>query len=88
MIVRSENITISDTEPVPGTENCFRGVIREIFPSEYGMEITVDAGMLFVAGLSASDFRKLKGREASQVWISFPGEAAVVIDRSNDSEIS
>ncbi len=86
MIVRSQNIMISDTEPVPTTENCFRGVIREIFPSEYGMEITVDAGMLFVAGLSAGDFRKLKGREASQVWISFPVEAAVVIDGSNDSE--
>jgi len=88
MIVRSENITISDTEPVTGTDNCFRGVIREMFPSEYGMEITVDAGLLFVADLSVSDYKKLKGREASQVWISFPGEAAVVIDGNNDSEIS
>ncbi|HAX92354.1 MAG TPA: ABC transporter [Bacteroidales bacterium] len=88
MIVRSENITINDNEPFPRADNCFRGVIREIFPSEYGMEITVDAGMLFVADLSFSDFRKLKGREASQVWISFPGEAAVVIDGSNDSETS
>lgn len=88
MIVRSENITVSDTEPSSATENCFRGVIREIYPSEYGMEITVDAGMLFVADISVSDFRKLNGKEASQVWISFPGEAAVVIDGSNDSEVS
>lgn len=86
MIVRSENITISDTEPDPHTENCFRGVIREIFPSGFGMEITVDAGMLFVADLSVSDFRKLKGREASQVWISFPCNEAIVINGSNDSE--
>lgn len=88
MMVRCENISLSDNEPVPGTENCFRGVVTEIFPTESGMEITVDAGMLFVASLSVSDFRKLRAREASQVWISFPREAAIVIDGSNDSEIS
>lgn len=79
MLVRSENITISGTEPLPGTDNSFRGVIREIFPSEYGMEITVDAGMLFVADISAAGFTLLSIRESAEVWISFPAEAAVVI---------
>ncbi|MFZ2340139.1 MAG: ABC transporter ATP-binding protein [Bacteroidales bacterium] len=88
MMVRSESISISDNEPPPGTDNCFRGVIREIFPSEYGMEITVDAGMLFVAALTVNDFRKLNGREAERVWISFPKESAVVIDGSNDKELN
>lgn len=82
MIVRSENITVNTSEPPRGTVNCFRGVVKEVFPSEYGMEITVDAGMLFVADISAPDFGKLSLKESDEVWISFPARAAVAIEGS------
>lgn len=80
MIVRSENITVTSSEPPPGTDNCLRGVVREVLPSEYGMEITVDAGMLFVADISVAGFGKLSLKESEEVWISFPASAAVAIE--------
>ena len=80
IFVRSENIIVSASKPAPGTDNCFRGIVKEIFPSEYGIEITVDAGMLFVADISVADFGLLSIRESSEVWITFSAGAAVAID--------
>lgn len=79
VMVRSENITVTAYEPPEKADNCFRGVVKEMVPSEYGMEITIDAGMPFVADISAADFTKLSVRESAEVWISFPAGAAVVI---------
>jgi len=79
IILKSDDIKISDSKPDPGSDNCFRGVVREINPSEYGMEIMVDAGEIFYVDLPVNDFKSMQIRESSGVWITFPGEAAVVL---------
>jgi molybdate/tungstate transport system ATP-binding protein len=79
LIIKSDDIKISNSEPVNESDNCFKGVIREVNPSEYGTEITVDAGEIFYVDLPANDFKSLKAGVSSSVWITFPREAAVAL---------
>lgn len=79
IIIRDDAIRIHKSEPASGQDNCFRGVIREIVPSERGMEVTVDAGELFYIDLPAGEYKKLDINELSEVWISFPREAGIAL---------
>ena len=79
VIVRSNDVKISSREPLSGYDNCFSGVIREINPSEYGMEILVDAGEIFYIDLPVGEFKLLQVKESSDVWIRFPNEAAIAL---------
>jgi ABC-type sugar transport system ATPase subunit len=82
IILKSDDIKITVSEPLSGFDNCFRGMIREINPSEYGMEITIDAGEIFHIDLPVCDFKSLQIRESSDVWITFPKEAAIALPGS------
>lgn len=79
MILKSDDIQIMTSEPMSAFENCFRGKIIEINPSEYGMEVTVDAGEIFYVDLPVCDFKSLQIRESSNVWITFSREAATAL---------
>ena len=83
MILRSDDIDISSTMSSPGSRNCFKGVVREILPTEYGMEITVDAGETFYVDISAETYKQDPFTELSEVWISFKPEAGVILQGSN-----
>ena len=48
LLLRGDDIKIYGQHPSAHSENCFRGVVKDIFPSEFGMEITVDAGEHFL----------------------------------------
>jgi molybdate/tungstate transport system ATP-binding protein len=80
MIIRGDAIRIHATKPPDPFRNCFKGVVREIFPSEYGMEVTVDAGERFYIDISADDFKLLQINELSEVWITFSPEATVALE--------
>ena len=67
---------------IPGV-NCYKGIIKDILPSEYGMEIEVEAGETFYVDISADTFRQQPLKEQSEVWISFSEEAAVALEGSN-----
>ena len=82
MIIKSDDIKIMGSEPVSGIENCFRGIVREINPSEYGIEVTIEAGEIFYVDLPVCDFKSLQIGESSNVWITFPKEAAVALPGS------
>jgi len=79
MIIRGDAIRIHSSEPLNPPVNCFKGRVTEIFPSEYGMEITVDAGERFYVDLSAENFKLLHINELSEVWITFPPEAGIAL---------
>jgi ABC-type sugar transport system ATPase subunit len=82
MILKSDDIKIIASEPMSGFDNCIRGTVREINPSEYGMEVTIDAGEIFYVDLPVCDFKSLQIRESSIVWITFPKEAAIALPGS------
>jgi molybdate/tungstate transport system ATP-binding protein len=79
LILKSDNIKISVSKPPEDEVNCFRGVIREINPSEYGMEITADAGEVFYIDLTINEFKALQITESSEVWITFAPGAAIAL---------
>lgn len=80
MIIRSDAIKILTSEPSNPPVNCFKGRVTEIFPSEYGMEITVDAGERFYVDISTENFKLLQINESSEVWITFPPEAGITLE--------
>jgi ABC-type sugar transport system ATPase subunit len=82
LILRSDDIKISDKMPAANHGNCFKGIVREILPSEYGMEITVYAGETFYVDLSADTYKQHPLTESSEVWISFPPEAGIILQGS------
>jgi len=79
LLIRSDDIKISGCSSVQCPENCFRGIVSDILPSEYGMEITVEAGETFYIDISSDTFRQYPFCEGSEVWISFPKEACIVL---------
>lgn len=83
LLLRSDEIRIS-TNPPSGSSNCLKGIVKDILPSEYGMEITVDTGDIFFVDISAESFRLQPFSELSEVWITFPEEAGIALqgDRS------
>jgi molybdate/tungstate transport system ATP-binding protein len=80
LLLRSDDIRIYLGKPVLNHGNCYKGIVREILPSEYGIEVTVDAGETFYVDISADTFKELPLRELSEVWISFPPEAGIALE--------
>lgn len=83
LILRSDDIKISHNIPSSHSGNCFKGIVREILPSEYGMEITVDAGETFYVDISADTYKQQPFSELSEVWVSFPREAGIALQGTN-----
>ncbi|HUX59260.1 MAG TPA: ABC transporter ATP-binding protein [Bacteroidales bacterium] len=83
LILRSDDIKISLKMLSSLSCNCFKGIVREILPSEYGMEITVDAGEIFYVDISADTYKQQPVCELSEVWISFLPEAGIALQGSN-----
>jgi len=82
MILRSDGIKLHRSEPLQDFDNCFKGIVTEIIPSEYGMEIIVNAGEVFYVDISVSDFKLLQISELSEVWITFPPESGIALPGS------
>ena len=83
MIIRSDKIRIHETKPFEQKVNCFKGVIREMISSEYGMEITVDASELFYVDITGDEAKEMRLKESSEVWISFSPGSVVVLQGTN-----
>jgi molybdate/tungstate transport system ATP-binding protein len=79
LLLRSDEIKVSLDQPASLNVNCFKGIVYDILPSEYGMEITVDAGEIFYVDVSADTFREHPVKESDEVWIMFPDEAGIVL---------
>jgi molybdate/tungstate transport system ATP-binding protein len=79
LLLRSDDITISLEKPTTNSCNCFKGIVKEILPSEYGMELTVDAGEIFYVDISADTYKRQPVCESSQVWITFSPEAGIAL---------
>jgi ABC-type Fe3+/spermidine/putrescine transport system ATPase subunit len=83
LIIRSDDIRIFTEEPHISGENILKGTIKEIIPSDYGVEISVDAGEVFFIDITIENFRKLRLSEHAQVWIAFHPESLVDLEGIN-----
>jgi ABC-type Fe3+/spermidine/putrescine transport system ATPase subunit len=79
LLIKSDSIVLTKEAPMDSKLNTIRGKVTEIIPSEFGMEITIDAGDLFYVNILTSDIEKLALLEGKEVWMSFPSKAIVVL---------
>jgi len=79
LLIKSDSIVLTNEKPVDSDFNTIKGKIIEIIPSEFGMEVTIDAGDLFYVNILTSDLRKLRLIEEKEVWMSFSSKAIVVL---------
>jgi molybdopterin-binding protein len=79
LLIRNDSIVITNEKPAEVKLNSFKGKVTEIIPSEYGVEVTVDAGDLFYADAQVSEIGKLCLTEGKEVWVSFPSNSIVLI---------
>jgi len=79
LAIRSEEVKILNILSAGNSQkNMFRAVVREIYPSETGMEIILDAGEMIHADITMNEFTELNIKELSEVWITFSSEAPIV----------
>jgi ABC-type Fe3+/spermidine/putrescine transport system ATPase subunit len=79
LMIKSDSIVLTNEMPLDPELNRIRGKISEIIPSEFGMEVTIDAGDLFYVNIPSSDMQKFKLSEDKEVWMSFPSREIVVV---------
>lgn len=79
LLIKNDTITLHDKISDDSKINSIKGKITEIIPSQFGLEITVDAGDLFYINIPGSDATKYKLTENKEVWVNFPLEAIVII---------
>jgi ABC-type Fe3+/spermidine/putrescine transport system ATPase subunit len=80
LLIKSDSITLTNKVQENQEHNTIKGKIAEIIPSEFGIEVTIDAGDLFFVNVHASDVEKLNLAEGKEIWVSFPPEAIVVLN--------
>ncbi len=71
MMIRPDEIVVSNTADVSSMRNRFRGVVKDIVPSRLGLDVTVDIGAEVVATISSDARNSLEFDIGKEVWISF-----------------
>jgi len=79
LLIKNDSIVLSNELPSDEDLNILKGKITELIPSEYGIEAVVDAGDLFYTNMSVSAMDNLRLKEGSEVWMSFPSKAIVIL---------
>ena len=79
LLIKSDTIILSNEIPSDNEQNTIKGKITEIVPSEFGIEVTIDAGDLFFVNVHSSNIEELNLFEKKEVWISFPSKAIVLL---------
>jgi molybdate/tungstate transport system ATP-binding protein len=80
LIIKSDSIVLSDEVPLDKDLNAIKGKIDEIIPSEFGLEVTINAGDLFYVNIPAAAMGKLSLIEEREIWMSFPRESVVILN--------
>ncbi len=80
LIIKSDSIVLSDEVPLDKDLNAIKGKIDEIIPSEFGLEVTINAGDLFYVNIPAAAMGKLNLIEEREIWMSFPRESVVILN--------
>jgi ABC-type sugar transport system ATPase subunit len=80
LIIKSDSIVLSDEVPLDKDLNAIKGKIDEIIPSEFGLEVTINAGDLFYVNIPAAAMGKLSLIEEREIWMSFPRESVIILN--------
>lgn len=79
IIIRGEEIIISNKRIESSATNNFKGKIKQIIPYLTNHEIIIDIGVDLSVVISDESLRKFKFKENSEAWVSFKSTAIKVI---------
>lgn len=80
LILKGDSIQISRSNSGCNQNNNIKGRISEIIPSEFGKEISVDAGELFYINLAGFMYENQQFIEGEDVWISFSPNDIILLN--------
>ena len=80
LLLKSDSVMLTNEISEDKDINAIRGKVAEIIPSEFGLEVTIDAGDLFFVNIFTSDIEKLGLFEGKEVWVTFSSKDIVVIN--------
>ena len=80
IILRSEDITISNLKPQTSARNTFKGTVTDIETNRQNIEVTVDIGVKLSALITRDALNKLGIQLGNDVWITFKATAAKFIE--------
>lgn len=75
ILIRSEDIILSNNKLESSANNNFKGKIIDIFPTTLGVEVIVDIGIEMFVIVTKSSSRKLNLEIGNEIWISFKATA-------------
>ncbi len=75
IVVRAEDIILSESMARSSAVNNFRGVVTERIPARMGTEVVVDIGIRMAVVLSDESAGSLGLEEGREIWISFKASA-------------
>ena len=81
IILRNSDIFLSQTEVETSAVNNFKGIIKEIIPSRFGIEVVVDIGILLSVSLTHESAQNLNLAEDSSIWLHVKATAVQFIQK-------
>ncbi|MFH1731140.1 MAG: ABC transporter ATP-binding protein [Planctomycetota bacterium] len=75
LLLRSEDITVSNVRSESSARNAFEGTITDIAPAGHGVEVLVDIGVQMSAMITSASVRTLGLERGRKVWMSFKATA-------------
>jgi molybdopterin-binding protein len=78
LMIRPDEISISNTLEAGSSRNKFKGTIADIMPAKLGLEVMVDVGVEMVVMISTDALKSLGVEIGKDVWISFKASSCRV----------
>lgn len=75
IVIRGEDILLSNGPVETSALNNFPGIIQEIVPTPMGMEICVNIGFLIYALITKESAKKMELNPGSKIWVHFKTSA-------------
>jgi len=71
VILPSESIFLATEKTITSAANQFMGIIEDISPGRFGIEVQVNADIPLVVHITTSALKRLKFKTGQTVWASF-----------------
>jgi molybdopterin-binding protein len=81
VIIRGEDIILSEVEPDSTAVNKMKGTITDIEPARVGIEVFVESGIILSSLVSKESVQKFSLKPGKEIWMSFKASAVKFISR-------
>jgi len=83
-VLKSDDIKLTREQPPDSGNNLVKCRVEEIIRTEFGFELSLNAGDIFYANLITSEFNRLGIAENDKVWISFSPDSLILVNSHSE----